>query len=214
MGARVTDLAGSHDQSLVFDGSQAAPSNGSGDVQVSGDRLWFTHQELSSANLKAAPTVALFSVPLDDPTRLTSVARHVVAAGESDGTIGWVTRDGHGYLGYAGGHIASFALPLDPGCTVYPWANQLDQFAVTRGLLVFAEQCGTKEARTFQPVVVDGSGRLVLHVSTPSSGDYALSGASFVFLGLGGPSGRRAATYRVDLRDGAMARLGAGALEH
>jgi hypothetical protein len=208
VGARITDLAGSDDRSLVFDHSLASPPSGGSNAWVSGDRLWFTYPQFSFTHLKAAPTVALHSVPLDDPGRLSTTVQHVVGAAVSDGTMGWVTREGRGYLGPAGGRISSFALPLDPGCTVYPWANQVGQFAVAQGLLAFAEACGAAHARTFQPVVVDGAGRLVLHVSTPSSGDYSLSGASFAFLGFDGASGRRAATYRVDLRDGALALLG------
>jgi hypothetical protein len=80
-------------------------------------------------------------------------------------------------------------------------------FAVTPGLLAFAEQCGSGRSRTYQPVVVDGAGRLVLHVDTPSAGDFALDGSSFAFIGIGGP-GQRTATYRVDLRTGVMAALG------
>jgi hypothetical protein len=206
-GARVTDLTGSRDQALVFDHSNPTPGYGGDEHWVAGDRLLFVNPDIRTNHLKAAPTVGLISLALDDPSRPTTVVDHVVAAGASDDAVGWVTRDGHGYLGAAGGPVSSFALPLDPGCTVFPWADQMRSFAVTQGLMAFAEQCGNGRSRTYQPVVVDASGRLVLHVDAPSSAGFALDGTSFAFIGVGAP-GQRTATYRVDLGTGAMAVLG------
>ena len=205
----VTDLVGHHDQPLVMDRSKPAPGNGGLDVWVSGDRLWFVNQDLPGKDLTAAPTSTLYSTPIDDPTQLTTVAAHVVDAAASDGAVGWVTRDGLGHLGTTTGRISTFRLPLDRGCTVYPWSAQLGQFAVTDGLLAFAEECGSGKAKRSEPVVVDPSGRLVLHVNAPGAGNFALNGAAFAFFGIGGPSDARTGVYHVDLRTGVMSILGA-----
>ena len=117
-----------------------------------------------------------------------------------------MTPDGRGFLGAAGGRIQSFRLPLDAGCSVYSHAGQFQQVAVAPGLLAFAESCGKGDSQ--EAVVVDGSGRLILHVDTEGSFGYSLTDGAFAFAGADTPTLPEVGMYRVDLRTGVLALLG------
>jgi hypothetical protein len=210
VGIHVTDLTGAHDRPLVLDHSRPGPpAGGSLDVWVSGDRLWFVNPESSKTDLTAPPTYALYSTPLDDPAKVTLVADHTAGAVVSGGTVGWVTPDGRGFLGSTdGGAVSSFELPLDEGCTVYPWGGEFDQVAVTDGLLAFAEQCGTGDSMAVEAVVVDASGRVILHVRSQSAAYFAMGDGVFVFAGSDPSAPKAFGTYHADLRTGVFSQLG------
>lgn len=155
----VTDLTGGHDAPLIVDDNDVAlPVGDDSSVWIGGDRLWVVNLQ-PAKKLTSAPQYALYSAPLEHPSDLRLVADHTVAAVGTDGFVGWVTPDGRGFLGAAGGRIQSFRLPLDAGCSVYSHAGQFQQVAVAPGLLAFAESCGKGDSQ--EAVVVDGSGRLI-----------------------------------------------------
>jgi hypothetical protein len=210
VGIHVTDLTGGQDVPLVLDHSQPGPptANGQG-VWVAGDRLWFTNMQFSQTDLKAPQTYALYSTPLDDPSKVTVVAEHTIGAAVSEGTLGWVTADGRGFLGSTdGGPIHSFPLPLDESCIVSRFAGEFGGVAVAAGLLAFTEECGSGDSRANRVLVVDGSGRLILEVHTVSAVDFAMSDGILAFEGSDQSTPKVFRAFRADLRTGALAELG------
>jgi hypothetical protein len=207
VGIHVTDLTGAQDQPLVLDHSKPGPpTGGSLGVWVSGDRLWFVDLEFST-DITAPPTYALYSTPLDDPTNVTRLAAHAVGAAVSDGTVGWVTSDGRGFLADADGqNVRSFAIPLDPGCRVSSYLQDTGQIAVAPGLVALDERCGSGKTETDEALVVDASGRLVMHVTGTTAASLSLTDGALAFEAF--EPTHAVGAYRADLRTGVLALLG------
>jgi len=212
-GFHLTDLDGGND---VFVHSELRAGNATNDATpspnhawVSGDHIWFLAYD--SGTIKGN-SYSLYTASFSG--EVTKVADEVAAAAVADGTVVWVTTDGHlATESAAGGPQHSIDVPLSEGChlpstVVIQNASGEHYLAVNHSVIALTEACGTARQPLGDLLAFDLAGHALVHVTGVYAVSPALGEDDLVFRGLVPPGLERSETFRYDLVTGTLVGLG------